>query len=743
MVTANGRQVVCHFNPINTQYPGQSSGLLGHDDPTKVTIVVPEKYLSVYRTAYKDMTYGNPWQDQGYNIVSENPVYGVNFDPSRIAAVDPDMDITKMANFLGDNVALESVKAEGKLKLINPATNCFVFDNGKQIQPNEDGTIDVEFFNPAKKADAAGNHNIEVVNTYDVTFNTTSQLFTISEPEVSNDIDYKSGEFETAEALAPVLKAVAENSTVRFTLDFTTKHKDALEVHVLLGQIELEADEEGYYNVNVTNADRTVDIFAVPTDGATLGKDELAAINPDESNGITSIALVGEIPAEDLANALNSLSSLENLDLSELEGELPAEMFAGMDNLVTVVLPEVEEIGANMFSGCSSLQSVDIPPTVNTIGDGAFKDCESLETIRLTSIENVGEGAFEGCTNLTTITFLVGNPSAPESTRARAPRANTGIHENAFKGLNPNCIIVLDEGVTAPASAANCILTSTGTVTETMPDGSTLEREGRIYTADGNIRFTNEYPLAIPHAFTLADGAEVTLEVVPVERWASLLVPFNVESVKDAAGKEMKTFVAGSTTDAKQYIVFGLAEGAEDVQTVSAIDANTPYLWRTDATGPVTFSAAAVRVPSTPATMVSEGNEFALNATYKAVELPASKTYLLDKDGYSFKPAGNEEQTATVEPFTVYATSPVDVYSIVVMLDNGLSGVEDAAVAVSDLKIAREGNLLVIYSPDDRTETLYDVAGNAVKVLHLTAGRNVVEAPVAGVYILAKVKIAL
>ncbi|MDE6288280.1 MAG: hypothetical protein K2M00_05805, partial [Muribaculaceae bacterium] len=118
--------------------------------------------------------------------------------------------------------------------------------------------------------------------------------------------------------------------------------------------------------------------------------------------------------------------------------------------------------------------------------------------------------------------------------------------------------------------------------------------------------------------------------------------------------------------------------------------------------------------------------------------------YQLDKDGYSFKPAGdNVDETATVEPFTVYATSPVDVYSIVVMLDNGLSGVEDAAVAISDLKIAREGNMLVIYSPDDRTETLYDIAGNAVKVLNLSAGRNGVEAPVPGVYILAKGKIAL
>ncbi|MDE6288243.1 MAG: leucine-rich repeat domain-containing protein, partial [Muribaculaceae bacterium] len=333
----------------------------------------------------------------------------------------------------------------------------------------------------------------------------------------------------------------------------------------------------------------------------------------------------------------------------------------GNDHLVNVVLPEVEEIGANMFSGCTSLQSVDIPASVTTIGEGAFKDCESLETLYLTSIENVGAGAFEGCDNLTTITFLAGHDSAaPASAPARASRASSGIHEDAFKGLNPNCIIILDEGVTAPSSAANCLYTSAGMITETLPDGTTLEREGRIYTADGNINFTNAYPLSIPNAFTLTDGAEVTLEVVPTDRWASLIVPFNVESVK-TAGKEMKLFEAGVATADKQYIVFGMPEGGEDVKTVSTIDANTPYLWRTDATGPVTFSAGAIRVAATPSSMVSEGAEFALNATYKAVELPATKTYLLDKDGYACKPAGdNVDETATVEPFTVYATSPVD-----------------------------------------------------------------------------------
>lgn len=741
----NGRLVVAHHHPYastGSQYYSYYN--LGHADPKKVTVIVPEEFLSVYTTPYNNLYYGNPWKAHGYNILSEDPVYGVNFDASRVAPVDTDMDITKMAVFLGDNVSLQSIKADNKLKLINPDAGCLVFDNGEQVQPTEDGFIPVEFFNPTFNAGKAGNHEIEVLYTYDVNFKSTSSLFAISTPEVSNGIDYKSGEFDCTEALAPVLKNVAENSVVRFRLDFHSEHDAGIEAHVVLGQAELEPDDEGYYSVNVTNAAREVEIFAVPTDGATLNSEELAAINPDESKGITSIALAGEIAEEDLVNALGSFENLENLDLSDYEGELPAELFSGMENLVTVVLPEVEEIGANMFSGCSSLESVDIPPTVTTIGDGAFKDCESLESIRLTSIENVGEGAFEGCSSLTTITFLAGNPSEAVSAPARGKRAASGIHQNAFAGVNPNCIIVLDEGISAPASAANCILTSTGTVTETMPDGSVLEREGRIYTAEGDIIFTEGHPLSIPHAFTLANSAKVTMEAVQNAKWTGLVVPFDVTVVKNASGEELTlTSSDAPHTADKTCLIYAMPEGGEKLETVNAVEANTPYIWYADEAGTVVFSATGVTVPSTPVAITAEGRDFALNATYKTQILPADKTYLIDEDGYAFTPAGDEESTVAVDPFGVYATSPDAVSSIVVRLDGALSGIGVETVEVSDLKLARDGKLLVVYSPDDRSETLYNAAGQAVMVLRLSAGRNVVEAPAHGIYILAKVKIAL
>ncbi|MDE5552861.1 MAG: leucine-rich repeat domain-containing protein, partial [Muribaculaceae bacterium] len=257
--TVNGRQVVCHFDPSATYFPDsdQSSMYnLGHKvgdryDASQTTIVVPDDYINVYRTAYSDMNFGNPWQKLGYNIVSENPVYGVEFDASRITTTEPDYDITSMASFLGENVALTSLNVEKKLKLINPSVEALVFDNGNRIYPDAEGYISVEFFNPAKSTTGVGNHRISVINTYDVAFNTTSPLFTISEPEVSNNSEYKSGEFDRTEALAPVLRNVAENSTVRFRLDYTTEHADKIDTHLLVGQQELTPDADGVYTVDI------------------------------------------------------------------------------------------------------------------------------------------------------------------------------------------------------------------------------------------------------------------------------------------------------------------------------------------------------------------------------------------------------------------------------------------------------------------------------------------------------------
>ncbi|MDE5785673.1 MAG: leucine-rich repeat domain-containing protein, partial [Duncaniella sp.] len=748
LATENGRKVVNHFNPICTQYGlGQTSGYLADDkmDYSKITIVVPEENASVYRTAYNNMDYGNPWKYFNFNILTENPVYGVNFDASRIATVDPDIDVAKMAVFLGDNVALNSIKAEGKLKLVNPEIKSLVFDNGQPIQPNADGTIDVEFFNPAKDASKAGNHNISVIYTYDLAFTTASELFTVSTPEVVNENEYKSGDMDRTETLAPVLKAVAENSAVKFNLDFHSEHDAALEVHVMDGQQELIADADGSYTVNMTNADKNIHIFAVPTNGATLNADEIASIDPEQTAGITDISLTGSMSDDELAQALNSFPYLENLDLSDLEGELPEGALQGMTSLTTVTLPEVEAITDNMFSGCSSLQSVDIPASVNTVGAGAFEGCSSLTAVRLTGVDEVGDGAFSGCDNLTTITFLVdaaGN-AAQQNAPARKPRRAAGVSDKAFDGLNPNCFIVLDEGVNATATGRNVLYTTSGMITETQPDGSTIEREGRIYTASSDVVFTSAYPLAIPHHFTLADGASISLSVEN-DKWNSLVVPFDVEKITDEAGNAVEVNVySPKTRNAEGFYLYTLADDADKLESVGAAKANVPYLFHVPEKGEYTFTATGIEVPSTPSAIAVNGSNYNLHATYAEKELPAADTYVLTEDAWAFAPVDTDAETVTVKPNTVYATSPVMVAEIPTELPDAdhTTGIDDIEWDGAEITVAVYGNTLVVYSPQDCTEMIYSVDGRAVKALKLNAGRNDFHLDLNGIYIVAGTKV--
>ncbi|MBD5203228.1 MAG: leucine-rich repeat protein [Bacteroidales bacterium] len=758
----NGRQVVCFADPYGSYANGVNSGLTVFDGSTQlydlgfwqdgkpnasdITLIVPAEYLSVYKTKYNDANYGNPWVAYNYNILSEDPVYGVNFDASRVAPVDPSTDITKLASFLGENVPLTSIKAENVLKLVKPEASCLVFDNGQPIQPTEDGLISVEFFNPAKDAAAAGNHNITVVYTCDLAFNTTSSLFTIAEPEVINDSEYKSGAFDRTDALAPVLKSVAENSTVRFRLDFHSEHDAALETHVMDGQQEIMADADGIYTVNIATAGKTIDIFAVPTNGATLNAEEIASLDPAQSAAITDIALTGEMSAEALAQAIECFPSLENLDLSDLEGELPDGAFQGMAALTSVTLPEVETITDNMFSGCSSLQNVDIPASVNSIGAGAFEGCSSLSSVSLTGVTEIGEGAFNGCDNLTTITLLADAAgSASHNAPARKPRRAAGITEDSFSGLNPNCFVILDEGVTIPVAGRNVLNTTTGMIDDIDADGNPTRREGRIYTAAASVNFNSANPLAIPYNFTLAEDASITLSVEN-EKWNSLVAPFDVEKITDEAGNEMEVTVYDpKARNAEGFYLYTLAEGAENLSSVASAKANTPYLFHAPESGVYHFSATGVAVSATPAAVGVEGKDYGLHATYAATEVPAADTYVLSEDAWAFIPVDTDDETVTIAPNTVYATSPVKVAEIPTLLPDAeqTTAIDDIEWDGTELTVAIYGKTLVVYSPEARTEIIYSTDGRAVKALALNAGRNDFHLDLNGIYIVAGTKVKI
>lgn len=235
-----------------------------------------------------------------------------------------------------------------------------------------------------------------------------------------------------------------------------------IEIVVKFGEATVSPDEDGFYNIDVVNRDVAVAVYAIPLNGATIDVAEAEAINAAEAKNVTSIAFAGDIESVKLKEIVDELPALEQLDLSGLSVALPAEAMAGKESLVTVVLPNSADIEAGTFKNCVNLANVEIPACVDYIGDSAFEGCSSLKSLSFTDIKGIGENAFSGCSGLTSVIFNAPHPdSEPAVIRSRFARSRAaGYSSDAFAGINPNCIIYLDENIDVPEAKANYVRVS-------------------------------------------------------------------------------------------------------------------------------------------------------------------------------------------------------------------------------------------------------------------------------------------
>lgn len=776
--------VVHHINTSHNANQSADCNTLGLTDCKKVTVVVNPEYLTAYTTRHDGADsddWRNLWAYNGFNIVGEYPVYGVNYPVDRCFVADKSLDITKAVSFLGDNIPLESADFSGKIFVgarstvttnrpedvdaYDASAQVKVYDNGKLLGDDKiaaDGSLTITYFNPNKHADKSGNHNIEVVYLYDVTFKCAADNLKIN-PEIHNNesLGDAATEFENLnyyDAAAPVLQSVKEGSSVRFKVELTGADVSQVKPMVKVGENVVSADEEGFYTVDVTDSNLDVNVFTVPVNGANLSPAEIAVINPEEAVDVTSIALSGEITPEDVKNLIDKLPALEELDLSELSEALPESAMAGKETLVTVTLPSASVIEAGTFQGCVNLTNVVVPECVKVIGANSFKDCASLKNLSFSGITGVGANAFSGCDRLTSIIFTAARPDAkPALVRRRARASEEGYDANAFAGLNPNCIVYLDEGVEEPANAdVNYVRVRKDASSET----------GRVYEALGSIAVNPDYDFQAVNAFNITEGNSISMEMQlngtnkGNQGWKSLVLPFSPVKVTDGAGKEMVQYTRDNGNDEDSFYMTATPHADGTLGLVSGIRANAPYLaalYREEGAVTVRFIADNCEVPQTPAEIRSECADYALAATLSSRDLAADATYLLSADGSAFEVAGaaveafaegDGEETVNsvaVKPFTVYAVSDSEVSHFPVDIDVTETkpvGIEtpDAAPA---FMISRENGTLVIYSDCDTDIDVFDTAGQHVSSLQVVKGRNTVTNLAPGVYIIRSQKVVL
>ena len=772
---------------IDTKHGGNLSpdcNTLGLEDCSKVTVVVNPEYLSAYTTRHDGADsddWRNLWAYNGFNIVGEYPVYGVNYPVERCFVADKSFDITQAVSFLGDNIPLESVDFSGKIFVgakstvttnrpetvdaYDASAQVKVYDNGKLLGDDmiaADGSLTITYYNPNKHSDKSGNHNIEVVYLYDVTFNCAADNLKIK-PEIHNNesLGADATEFEYLNyynAAAPVLESVREDSSVRFKVELTGADASQVRPMVKVAETVLSADEEGYYTVDVTDSNLSVGVFTVPVNGATLSPAEVAAINPEEAVDVTSIALSGEIAPADVKNLIDKIPALEELDLSALSEALPESAMAGKETLVTVTLPSASAIEAGTFEGCINLTNVVVPECVNVIGANSFKDCASLRNLSFSGITGVGANAFSGCDRLTSIIFTDARPDAqPALVRRRARAAEEGYDADAFAGLNPNCVVYLDEGVAVPANTdVNYVRVRQDAASET----------GRVYEAIGSITINPDYDFQAVNAFNITEGNSISMDMQlngtdkGYRGWKSLVLPFSPMKVTDEAGNEMSQYVRDNVSNEYGLYMTATPDADGTLKLMSGIRSNTPYLaalYQDGGAASVRFVADNCEVPQTPAEIRTEGEDYALMATLSGRDLAAATTYVLREDGSAFEVVGaaaealaegDGEETVnnvTVKPFSVYAVSDAGVSSfpIDVNVAKTISTGIDTPDAAPAFMISRENGVLVIYSDCDTAIDVFNVAGQLVKTLQVVKGRNAAGTLVAGVYIIRGQKVVL
>lgn len=759
---------------------------LGLVDCRKVTVVVSPEYLTAYSTRHDGVDsddWRNLWVYNGFNIVGEYPVYGVNYPVDRCFMSDNSINIKQVVSFLGDNIPVESVDFSGKLYLgvkstlaanrsedvdaFAPERQVKVFDNGKLLGEDRiaaDGSLTLTYYNPNKHPDKSGDHSIDVVYLYDVRFKCASGSLKIN-PDVRNNesLGDAATEFEYLnyyDATAPVLQGVREDSAVRFKVGISGIDATQVRPVVKVGENVVSADDEGYYTVEVTDGDVNVDVYTVPVNGALLTPAEVAAINPEEAVDVTSVSLAGGIAPETVVDLIGRLPALEELDLSALTEALPEGAMTGKETLVTVTLPRAAVIGADTFNGCVNLTNVVVPECVDVIGANAFKDCRSLRSLSFSGITGVGADAFSGCDRMTGIIFTAARPDAQPVRVRGAERAEAieGYDPNAFNGLNPNCVVYLDEGVAIPQIAG---------VNYVQVRQDAAAESGRVYEALNDIVISPENDFQAVNAFSVPAGRTISMEMqlgasnTGDKGWKGLVLPFAPSKVTDASGNEMTRYVRRSASNPYGlYMTASLgADGA--LKLTEQILPNTPYLaalYQEDGNALARFVAEGCEVPQTPSEIRTEGPEYDLMAVLSERDMAAAGTYLLREDGSAFDAAGatlavyaekdavdGMASDVTVSPFSVYAVSHADVSSIPVDVEvsETLPTGVDVSGTVSGFRIAREYGVLVIYSDSESAVDVFDTVGRRVAVLRIAAGRNVIENLASGVYVIRGQKVVL
>lgn len=568
----------------------------------------------------------------------------------------------------------------------------------------QDHVIDVVFHYNIKVNDLSGKAKIEFVDLDEASVWRNAEMNKFVEGSTQRPTLYKEG------------------GTYRFTV--TSENANMTPV-VKMGGETIYPDENGVYAVTNLQSDVTMDVTMALSedDEPVLDAEDVTNIGKEEAAEVTSLELSGTMTGSTFANIRNNFTSLENLDLSGTNNtEIPDNAFAGMESLINVVVSD----------------------NVTAIGKDAFKGCSQLESLTLNSVTIIGNGAFDGCSSITSI-MLNGNNNGRQ-TRA----AVTGITDESFKGINPNCIIYMSKGLESMISAKTNIVLNGNGKREAMTDIILNDNSAFRIPASFDL---GKRSASLPVKLTYTHPEDVAKD------WKGIILPFVPTRITDINGNEYAISSKGKNT----ISVMSFKTNGTALERHTSIEANKPYMVRINACPKedieLIFSATSTKNDKAPAAddmsqtfdmpitpeqdaIIKTGRDFCLYGCYAATKTD-NGMYLPDAEGYRFVRIAEEEVGSLIAPFSVYAraNSPQAAESFAIGKADTSTGI-DSGKLYGGTKLYRSEEGLVIVSAEKRVISIYTVSGMCVTTLTVNQGSTTV-ALAPGAYIIDGVKVVL
>lgn len=463
-------------------------------------------------------------------------------------------------------------------------------------------------------------------NSEDIPYGTFQRCYSLDKIKIGNRVKYISQYAFSSSGI----KEIKIPNTVTYIGNNAFRECDNLKTLTIPGSVKnisknIVADSKNLEKVELKKGVTTLEAGAFENCGAKT------VILP---NTITTIK----------KSAFEDADNLEEIDIPNKIKRIPDRAFAKCDKLRTVNLgANIQCIGEQAFSKCKSLGDVIIPGNVREIEYKAFEKSGCKRLIMKNGVRVVDYWAFNKCNELQEV-FI--------------PASVTQIENNSFSACQKLTKIHIDAANSRYVSKNNCILTNNesrllmvgagfaGTfdipASVTQIENNAFKGCNKItgFTAKENQNYTSQDGI-------LYDSTKQTLIKCPIRKTGSVIIPYGVLKIGDAAFSESKAsyiFIPNTVTQ-MGYCAFEYCRNLSNITIPGSVErVAIASFWGCKNLKKVTIESGVTRICR---------NTFQNCKKLKKIVIPSSVTFVNDSAFNTYRIVFYCEKSSAAMAFAV------------------------------------------------------------------------------------------